>query len=556
MSKLRILIVEDESIVAMDLKNRLVNLGYAVPLIVSSGEDAVEKAKETMPDIILMDIMLKGGMDGIEAAEKIRASHDIPILYLTAYSDDNTLHRAKITEPYGYLLKPFSERELLVSIETALYKHKMEMKLKQSEEWLATTLKSIGDAVITTDRNGCITFINPVAERLTGWKRDEAFGKESKDVFRLIDKETLETIESPIMQAIQGDVVVSLPDNTAILSKTGRETLIEIPIDDCVAPIRSSKNEIIGAVLVFRDATERRKAEEELRLSGKVFENSMDSIMITGANGAIIKVNDAFTKITGYTAKEVIGKNPSILKSGRHDAEFYKNMWKSLTAAGKWQGEIWNKRKNGDVYPESIIIVAIKDKHGYTTHYVSVARDITNRYRYEEKLKYQAYHDALTGLPNRLLFYDRLSISLSNARRTKLKLAVIFFDIDNLKLINDSLGHDVGDILLKSVAERLVKCSRSSDTVARIGGDEFTFVIQNVNQKKELGVIAVKMLDALQEPFAINRNKIQVTASIGISIYPDDGDNIQELMKKADVAMYNAKTAGRNQYQFYNEKQL
>lgn len=546
-----ILIVEDEGITAMDIKNRLESLGYNVPAMVSSGEDAVKKTKEIMPDLILMDIMLKGNMDGIEAAENIRSSLDIPILYLTAYSDDNTLKRAKVTEPYAYILKPFSERELLVSIETALYKHKMEMKLKQSEEWLATTLKSIGDAVIATDKNGLVTFMNPVAESLTGWGRQEALGKEMKEVFRLINKETLETVECPIIHTIQSGAKTTLTDNTAVLSKSGHETLIEIPIDDSIAPIRNNKEEIIGAVVVFRDITERKRAEEEIGLAAKVFENSMDSIMITDAKGAIIRVNDAFTKITGYTAKEVVGKNPRILKSGRHDNEFYKNMWKSLTTIGKWQGEMWNKRKNSEIYPESTIIVAIKDKHGYTNHYVSVARDITDRYRYEEKIKYQAYHDPLTDLPNRSLFYDRLSVALSNAERSKLMLAVLYLDIDGFKPINDTLGHDVGDILLQSAARRLINHSRHGDTIARMGGDEFTFILTQITSKEEVVQIVKRLLDAVREPFLINGLHLSITASIGVSIYPDNGEDIQALIKNADIAMYNAKTSGKNNYKFY-----
>lgn len=236
---------------------------------------------------------------------------------------------------------------------------------------------------------------------MTGWSKKDALGKELKEVFRLINRETLETVECPIIHTIQSGAKTTLTDNTAVLSKSGHETLIEIPIDDSIAPIRNNKEEIIGAVVVFRDITERKRAEEEIGLAAKVFENSMDSIMITDAKGTIIKVNDSFTKITGYSKEEVIGKNPRILKSGRHDVEFYKDLWKSLTTIGKWQGEIWNKRKNSEIYPESTIIVAIKDKHGYTNHYVSVARDITDQYRYEEKIKYQAYHDPLTDLPNR-----------------------------------------------------------------------------------------------------------------------------------------------------------
>lgn len=416
MAKAKILIVEDEGLIAMDLKSRLQNLGYDVPHIALSGEEAVKKAREIQPDLVIMDIKLSGDMDGIEAADIIRVSCDIPIIFLTAFLDEALLRRAKIIEPYGYVLKPFDERELHINIEIALYKY---------------------------------------------------------------------------------------------------------------------------------------KAERDLRLSAKVFENAMDGIMITDEKGTILSINDAFTRITGYTPEEAIGKNPRILKSGRHDTKFYKGFWNDLITKDKWEGEIWNRRKNGEIYPEWSVISVVKDNHGNTTHYIDVIRDITERIRYEEKIKYQAYHDTLTGLPNRLLFYDRLSVALSNAKRGKGILAVIFLDIDGFKPINDNFGHDVGDILLQSITKRLMNCIRQGDTVARIGGDEFTLILPQVTQKEEVDEIGRRLIDTLKESYLINKHKLYITASVGISFYPDDGEDMQTLMKKADIAMYSAKEKGKNNYQFY-----
>jgi PAS domain S-box-containing protein/putative nucleotidyltransferase with HDIG domain len=255
----RILIVEDEAIVAMDIQNTLESLGYVVPSIVFSGEEAIKKAAETQPDLVLMDIVLKGHVNGVEAAEEIRDRFDIPVVYLTAYADEKTFQRAKIAEPYGYIIKPFDERELHITIETSLYKHKMERKLKENERWLATTLKSIGDAVIATDARGCISFMNPVAEALTGWRQEGAIGRDLKDIFNIINEQTREAAENPVTKVLREGVVVGLANHSILIAKDGSE----IPIDDSGAPIRDDRGNIAGVVVVFHDITERKQRERE-----------------------------------------------------------------------------------------------------------------------------------------------------------------------------------------------------------------------------------------------------------------------------------------------------
>lgn len=258
MDKAKILIVEDEVIVAMDVERRLVKLGYNVTNSVSSGEEAINKVAEDQPDLVLMDIYLKGTIDGIEAAKQIYNRFNIPVIYLTANADNHTLERAKTTEPLGYLLKPFKERELQATIEITLSRHRTERKLKENEQWLTTVLKSIGDAVIASNVKGAVTFMNPVAEALTGWQQEDAFGKDSTEVFNIADEETHTLVESPIKQALQQGVAVGLPAQTILISRNG----VEIPIDDSVAPIKDDKGNITGAVLVFRDITERKQVEE------------------------------------------------------------------------------------------------------------------------------------------------------------------------------------------------------------------------------------------------------------------------------------------------------
>jgi len=256
-----VLVVEDQGIVAKDIQNTLKSMGYAVSAVASSGEEAIEKAAVTHPDLVLMDIMLKGKLDGVEAAEQIRARFDIPVVYLTAYSDEEPLQRAKITEPYGYVLKPFSERELHTSIEMALYKHKMERRLKESERRLATTLKSIGDAVIAADTEGLVTFMNPVAETLTGWKSEEASGKDLTHVFSIVDEGTHNLGESLGAKALWEGAIDGLSDPTILIGKNGTQ----VPIQISAAPIREDNGQATGLVLAFRDITERKRAEAHLR---------------------------------------------------------------------------------------------------------------------------------------------------------------------------------------------------------------------------------------------------------------------------------------------------
>src|SRR5574341_2598608 len=257
MVKKRIMIVEDESIIADDLKENLQNLGYAVTSIASSGEEAIKKAEENKPDLVLMDIMLEGEMDGIEAAGQIRFRFNIPIVYLTAYSDEKLLERAKITEPFGYIIKPFNERELHTNIEIALYKHEVEKKLKESEYWLSATLKGLGEAVITTDKNGIIKIMNPFAEALTGWKLEDAAGKPIEEIFKVISEGTNKKVENPIVKVIRESVFYGLEENAVLISRDGMKR----PVDVIGSLIKDERDSIIGAVLNFNDISERKKIE-------------------------------------------------------------------------------------------------------------------------------------------------------------------------------------------------------------------------------------------------------------------------------------------------------
>ncbi|WP_288743755.1 EAL domain-containing protein [uncultured Rheinheimera sp.] len=307
----------------------------------------------------------------------------------------------------------------------------------------------------------------------------------------------------------------------------------------------------LKAALQARDKA-LRTSETSLRLAYKVIEASHDAVMITDAKGIIQSVNPSFCKLTGYSADEALGQTPSLLSSGQHDQLFYQQMWQGLQQQGYWQGEIWNKRKNGEIYPEWLSISAVRDDQGAINQYAAIFSDITERKKREQKIHELAYFDELTGLANRRLFQDRLEQALANAKRHHHQLAVLFLDLDLFKRINDTLGHQAGDEALRQVAKRLQKASRAGESVARLGGDEFTMLVPECEAKEEIVKLAQRIVAQFELPFQIQQNELALTTSVGISIYPQHGHTASELLKCADAAMYQAKESGRNNYSIYN----
>jgi diguanylate cyclase (GGDEF)-like protein/PAS domain S-box-containing protein len=306
-----------------------------------------------------------------------------------------------------------------------------------------------------------------------------------------------------------------------------------------------------GSIWVYADVTERKQAEEKLRLSATVLEHIADGVMVIGTDGRIVAINPAFTQITGYTEAEAIGQDSSLTKSSRHDEAFYKTLWEELHQTGFWRGEIWNLRKNGELYLEWLTVSAVRDNSGLTTHYVGVFSDITKVKESQEQLDHMAHHDPLTSLPNRLLFHDRLHHALQRAGREAQQLAILFIDLDRFKNVNDTLGHHIGDELLKQVAEAFTSRLREGDTLARLGGDEFIVLLEGVAGEIGAAHVAEKLVSMFEQPFIVSDYELFVTASVGISMYPNDATDLNMLIRNADVAMYQAKARGRNNFQFY-----
>lgn len=318
-------------------------------------------------------------------------------------------------------------------------------------------------------------------------------------------------------------------------------------------PDIDAQGTIIGFVLVVTDIKAFKHAEAQLKLAANIFDNTAEGIMVTDKDGIILSVNPAFTSITGYPAQEAIGQSPSMLKSDRHGREFHQSVWKSIATTGKWEGEIWNRRKNGELFLQWQTITSIPASPGDEGRYVSVFHDITERWENNESIKRLAFHDALTALPNRLLLTERIDHHIAMADRDALSLVVMFLDLDHFKLVNDTYGHAVGDALLLSVAKKLPLLVRQSDTVARVGGDEFVILLVNPASVADVKRIAAGIITAIKEPIASHGVSASVGTSIGIAIYPMDGVIAAELIRNADIAMYAAKIAGGNAFRFYRD---
>ena len=418
----KILVVEDELLISRHIEQMVINLGYQSAGIAESGEQAIELTRTQTPDLVLMDIRLKGQMKGTEAAAIIWREFSIPIVFLTAYADDDTLAHSTAAEPFGYLIKPFEEKELLVTIELAFFKHQMEIKNREQRRWLNAILSSITEGLVSTDQEGRINFLNPAAARLLAKAENEILGLKIEEVIPLQE------------------------------GKTGHPFYL--------------------------------KAE-----------------MLTGL----------YSPETDYYLI-----------------------------------------RDGVLVPVELQSSPVRDENGHITGYVLVFRDITLRKSQEEQLHYLAIHDSLTGLPNRLLFNDRLKISLEQARRKNLKAGVIMLDLDLFKKINDSYGHTFGDKVLVETGKRLSGLIRKADTVARFGGDEFAVILGELKSVDCARQIAERIITAFNQPLQIEEQNLMVTASLGLAFFPDQADDPEELLKKADLALYAAKEAGRNSYRFFS----
>ncbi len=466
---------------------------------------------------------------------------------------------------------------VMVEIRNVTDRVRAASKLREREERLRGIVDTVAEAIITIDEAGSIQSFNLAAERIFGYAQSEVLGENVKI---LMPSPHQEQHDQYLKDYLGGGA-------PKIIGVAGREEFglrkdgSTFPLELSVTELRTGKHRLFTGILrdntrrkrdeealkaahdelearveertakLTREIHERQRVEQDLRLAANVIANLNEAVVICDSNFLVKSINPAFAEISGYSIDEIVGRPPPFVKILREDTELHETMLVALASVGRWETEFWNKRKNGEEYAEHLSLTAIEADDGIHHEYAAVISDITKRKQDEERIRYQANFDALTGLPNRALFTDRLAHSLAAMSRSGSKLGLMFMDLDGFKLVNDTLGHDVGDLLLQETSKRLGKCVRDDDTVARLGGDEFTVIMPNLHDARDAPIVAQRILDSLTQPFNLRGQEAFVSASIGITIFPDDARDSSELLKNADTAMYRAKEQGKANYQFF-----
>jgi len=421
-----------------------------------------------------------------------------------------------------------------------------ESQRRIGEEKYSTLFKEMINAIavfeiVSEDEGRPVDFrylaVNPAFEAMTGLRADDIVGHGMREV--------MPSITDPVLEQF------------AKVVRTGEPDFLETVNPDLEKyfDIRAFRPAAGQLAVTFLDVTDRKRAETRLRLLASVFEHTQEGVVITNPSNVIIEVNEAYCRITGYGRDDLIGKTPRLLKSGHHGPEFYNAMWMTIKKDGVWHGEIWNRRKNGEVFPTQLTISAVLDKTERPSHYVGVVVDITAIKRHQAELDRIAHYDALTGLPNRVLLHDRMLQAIARAQRNKSLLAVCFLDVDGFKPVNDTLGHGAGDALLIELADRFRAELRGNDTVARLGGDEFIILLADLNDQPDCVHILDRILATVGRPFDIDSHRVSVTASVGVTLYPVRATDTDTLLRQADQAMYKSKQMGKNTYFFYDDDQ-
>lgn len=422
--------------------------------------------------------------------------------------------------------------------------------LRYSEARLNGLIEALPDAVFLKDGEGRWQVVNSAGLRLFHLIGADWRGKSSPEIADMRPDLTKEMVECRLSDEAAWQAGRVTRSEEAILDPSVGERLWEF----VKLPMFNPDGGRRSLVVVARDLTEQRRVEENLRLAAQVFENSGEAIVIMDARSRVVSVNSAFADITGYLADEVLGKTPSVLASDLHDDAFYQRLWTSLRESGYWHGELWSRRRNGEAYPAWLGISTLRGPQGGVSHYVAIFSDISERKAAEARIEFLAHHDPLTDLPNRLLLRDRLERAIAQGERAGSRVALLFIDLDRFKTVNDSLGHPVGDRLLREAAMRLRKCVREMDTVSRQGGDEFLIVLTELRDGDDVTRVAESILAAMSEPFSLDGHDVAISCSVGVAVYPEDGQGFDELLKKSDIAMYHAKEAGRNAFRYYTER--
>lgn len=544
----KILLVDDQPVNMRALHQACLE-EYEV-FMATSGEQALEIARSMAPDLILLDVVMPG-MDGLEVCRLLKSEPRtcaIPVIFVTFRDSPSQETACLQAGAVDFIPRPLNPAVVRARVKTQLNLKRQADRLLQGQELVANILDTAGAMIVLLDTAGRILRFNRECERVSGYTAAEVTGAVLWD--RLIAPDEAPQVRAQFERAREGA-------QTNVHQNHWRTSSGEFRyIQWRAAVVRDATGRVEHLVATGMDLTESKAQEARLQLAASVYEHISEGILTTTADGTIVSANPAYCTVTGYAVEELVGNNPRIIKSDRHDPDFYKGMWRALLTKGSWEGEIWNRRKNGELFLARETITAIRDSRGRITNFVSLFIDITDARAREDLMRHQAFHDGLTGLPNRALFLDRLDRAVSLARRGGHLAALMFLDLDRFKEINDRLGHDAGDAFLKVAAQRLRASVRDSDTVARLGGDEFTLVLGHLQDPVHMHRIVQKVLQTLAEPFEISDQPLVISASVGIAMYPSDATVAEGLIKCADNAMYRVKQGGRCGYALYSSPQV
>jgi diguanylate cyclase (GGDEF)-like protein/PAS domain S-box-containing protein len=541
-----ILVVDDDIVVLGMLQNLLEDQGYRVSLA-HDGTEAIKEFQNGVPDLVLLDASMPV-MDGFAACAQLKKLNEgIPIIMVTSLNDEQSVDKAFKAGATEYITKPIHWAVLRHRVAITLQVQRAEKALRESEARFRGIFEQAAMGIAMVSMEGFLIASNPVLEKMLGHEsgqlQNKLFNKFFYPFDTIVEKEFQQQLFSGKVSYYQMEKYFFRKNSSMLW---GRLTTSLVKNNEGIPQF---------TIQMVEDITERKRSQAKHRLAAKVFETTSDGIMITNAEGNIIDVNQSFLLSTGYNYEEVLDNNPRFLKSGHHDKVFYETLWSEARETGRWQGEIWNRRKDGEIYPTWMSMSAVRGEHNEITHYVAIYSDISTLKENDQRMILLTHYDGLTMLPNQRFFRE----NLMRACRQEERIALMYLDLDDFKQINENFGFDSGDEFLRVIAKRLKQLVREGDTVARLEGDEFGIILSPIHQGYDVRLIVDKVLDFFTQPILISGHILQVDCNIGISFYPSDSidsqgeSQVEMLIQQADIAMYLAKESGKNSYHIYSE---
>jgi diguanylate cyclase (GGDEF)-like protein/PAS domain S-box-containing protein len=533
-----VLVIDDEEAARLMMQATLEDAGFQVETADNCQSARMAFARQR-PDIVLLDVLLPDG-DGFQLCKEFLQYADegeLPIAMVTGLDDLESIRLAYDSGATDFITKPVSWGTLPYRLHYLLRASNAIADLSLSESKTRALLSSIPDIIIRLHRDGRVLDmqVGSYVFDMDEW----VYSEEGENTGRL-PPSVAKVVNSRIDAALRGKGMQLLEFPWSKIPGLTRYWEARI--------LQRDRHEVL---MVVREITQRKQQESQMRLWAKVFEGSNEAILITDPNFRIISVNNAYQNIMGYSEADVLGVDTLEIGAKLQTYSFYRNLVSVLKERGHWQGELTNQRKNGEEFPCWFSVTQVTDARGVPENYIAIFNDITEHKSSRAQIEFLAHHDSLTGLPNRILLNDRLEMAITQAHRQREHLGILFIDLDRFKNVNDSLGHSVGDEILKEAAKRLTNSVRTGDTVSRLGGDEFVVLFPKVRDEGNLADLTIKLREKLQEPYVVDGMSLHMTPSIGIAVFPEDGEDPNTLIKNADAAMYLAKEKGRNNYQFY-----